>query len=104
MKGTGLILIKKNLFDYFSTVWGKYLKTDEQNCDYSTETFLNQIHTYGFFKKIRKYKLKLKDMLWITPGFQKSISVKNKFSTSSLVDHLAMKNEFHRKYKSYMNF
>ena len=104
MKRTGLILIEKNLFDYFSTICGKYFKTDEQNCDYSTETFLNQIHTlldtYAFLKKIRKYKLKLKDMLLITLGFQKSISVKNKFSTSSLVDHLAMKNEFHSKYIS----
>ena len=52
------------------------LKIEEQNINYSTEIFLNN---FAPFKKISKYKLKFKWKPWITPGLQKSISVKNKF-------------------------
>ena len=75
---------QKNLIlDYFSINWNETLKIEEQNIDYSTEIFLNKINelfnNFASFKKISKYKLKFKSKSWITPGLQKSISVKNKF-------------------------
>ena len=58
------------------------MKIEEQNIDYSTEVFLNKIYellnNFAPFKKTNKYKLKSKSEPWITPGLQKSISVKNK--------------------------
>ena len=63
------------------------LKIEEQNIDYSTEIFLNRIiellDKFAPFKKISKYKLKFKLKPWITPGLQKSISVKINFYLTS---------------------
>ena len=71
------------VLDYFSINWNETLKTEEQNIDYSTEVFLNKINelldNFAPLKKINKYKLKFNSKPWITPGLQKSISVKNKF-------------------------
>ena len=71
------------ILDYFSIDWNETLKIEEQNIIYSTEIFLNKINklldNFAPFKKISKYKLKFKSKPWITPGLQKSISVKNKF-------------------------
>ena len=71
------------ILDYFSINWNETLKIEEQNINYSTEIFLNKINelldNFAPFKKISKYKLKFKSKPWITPGLQKSISVKNKF-------------------------
>ena len=71
------------ILDYFSIDWNETLKIEEQNINYSTEIFLNKINelldNFAPFKKISKYKLKFKSKPWITPGLQKSISVKNKF-------------------------
>ena len=71
------------ILDYFSINWNETLKTDEQNTDYSTEVLLNKINdlldNFAPLKKISKYKLKFNSKPWITPGLQKSISVKNKF-------------------------
>ena len=71
------------ILDYFSIDWNETLKIEEQNIIYSTEIFLNKINklldNFAPFKKISKYKLKFKLKPWITPGLQKSISVKNKF-------------------------
>ena len=68
--------------DYFSSHWNEILKIEEGNIDYSTEVFLNKIYelldNFAPFKKTNTYKLKSKSKPWITPGLQKSISVKNK--------------------------
>ena len=71
------------ILDYFCIDWNGTLRIEEQNMDYSNKIVLNKINelldNFAPFKKIRKYKLKCKSKLWITPSLQKSISVKNKF-------------------------
>ena len=55
-------------------------------------------------KKINKYKLKFKSKPWITPGFQKSIFVKNKLLTNFINKNgPILKEEFHTNYKKYGN-
>ena len=70
------------VLDYFSIDLDDTLKISDENIDYSTEAFLNKINNlvdcYAPFKRISKYKLKFKTKPWITPGLQKSISIKNK--------------------------
>ena len=74
------------ILDYFSTDWDVALKLDEQNVNYSTESFLNKINSllsnYVPLKKINKYKLKFRSKPCIATGLQKSISIKNKFLTN----------------------
>ena len=71
------------ILDYFSINWNETLKTEKQNIDYSTEIFLTKINesldNFAPFKKSTSTKLKFNSKPWITPGLQKSISVKNKF-------------------------
>ena len=82
MREIGLNFDQENfILDYFSVDWNEPLKIEEQNIDYSAEIFLNKINellvNFAPFKKsasICKLKFKLKP--WITPGLQKSISVK----------------------------
>ena len=73
------------VLDYFSIDWNDTLKINEENVDYSTEVFLNKISNlldcYAPLKKISRYKLKFRTKTWITPGLQKSISIKNKLLT-----------------------
>ena len=73
------------VLDQFSIDWDETLKINDENIDYSTGGFLNKIYNlldcYAPFKKISKYKLKFKTKPWITPGLQKSISIKNKLLT-----------------------
>ena len=63
------------ILDYFSIDWNVALKLDEQNVDYSTESFLNKISSllsnYAPLKKINKYKLKFWSKPWITIWFEK---------------------------------
>ena len=96
------------ILDYFSIDWNETLKIEEQNIDYSTEIFLNKINelldNFAPFKKIRKYKLKFKLKPWITPGLQKSISVKNKFLSDFIKKKdPTIKAELHLKYKNHRN-
>ena len=74
------------ILDYFSIDWDVALKLDEQNVNYSTESFLNKINSllsnYAPPKKINKYKLNFRSKPLITTGLQKPISVKNKFLTN----------------------
>ena len=48
------------ILDYFSTDWDIARNLDEQNVNYSTESFLNKINSllsnYALLKKISKYK------------------------------------------------
>ena len=96
------------ILDYFSTDWDVALKLDEQNVNYSTESFLNKINSllsnYVPLKKINKYKLKFRSKPWITTGLQKSISVKNKFLTNFIKKKdPAKKAELHLQYKNHRN-
>ena len=96
------------ILDYFSIDWDVALKLDEQNVNYSTESFLNKINSllsnYAPLKKINKYKLKFRSKPWITTGLQKSISVKNKFLTNFIKKKdPAKKAEFHLQYKNHRN-
>ena len=59
---------------------------------------------YLLLKKLTKQKLKFKTKPWITPGLQKSISVKNKLLTKFIkLKEPTLKNEAHTKYKLYRN-
>ena len=96
------------ILDYFSIDWDVALKLDEQNVNYSTESFLNKINSllsnYVPLKKINKYKLKFRSKPWITTGLQKSISVKNKFLTNFIKKKdPAKKAELHLQYKNHRN-
>ena len=75
------------ILDYFSINWNETHKIEKQNIDYSTEVFLNKINelldNFAPFKKINKYKLKFNSKSWITPGLQKSMSVKKSFYMTS---------------------
>ena len=76
--------------------------------DLSAESFLNNMNSIldsnVTFKRVNKYKLRLKSKPWITPALQKSTSVKyllrNKFIYSK--DPLA-KEHHHIKYNTYIN-
>ena len=96
------------ILDYFSTDWDIARNLDEQNVNYSTESFLNKINSllsnYVPLKKINKYKLKFRSKPWITTGLQKSISVKNKFLTNFIKKKdPAKKAELHLQYKNHRN-
>ena len=70
------------ILDYLTTDWNETLKIKEQNIDYSNERFSNKINelldNFAPYEKTNKYKLKFKPKPWMTPGLQKSVSVKNK--------------------------
>ena len=96
------------ILDYFSINWNETMKTEEQNIDYSTEILLNKISelldNFATFKKINKYTLKFNSKPWITPGLQKSISVKNKFLHDFIKKKdRTIKAEPHLKYKNHRN-
>ena len=96
------------ILDYFSIDWDVALKLDEQNVNYSTESFLNKINSllsnYTPLKKIYMYKLKFRLKPWITTGLQKSISFKNKFLTNFIKKKdPAKKAELHLQYKNHRN-
>ena len=62
------------------------------------------LDTYASLKKVNKFKMTFKSKPWITLGFQKSISVKNKLFTNFInrKDPI-LKKEFHTNYKKYRN-
>ena len=67
--------------DYFDKGWSNILNLKHCNVNVSIENFVNNMNDLldkcAPFKKISKYKLKLKTKPWITPALQKSISIKN---------------------------
>ena len=96
------------ILDYFSIDWKALLKIEQQNINFSLETYLSKINslldTHAPLKKISKYKLKFKTKPWITPGLQKSIAVKNKLLKKFI--HLKEPNKklySHNEYKKYRN-
>ena len=84
------------------------MKIDYLNADNLTKSYLDKINmlldTYAPLKIIYKYKLKFKSKPWITLGLQKSMYVKNKLLTNFInKKDPALKEEFHTKYKKYIN-
>ena len=88
--------------------WEDLLKIDQLNVDNSTKMYLVTINmlidTYAPLRRINKYRLKFKSKPWITLGFQKLISAKNKL----FVDFInkkdpILKEEIHTNYKKYRN-
>ena len=71
------------VLDYFSVEWDNVLISSNTNTEKSDKTFLEKfeslLDTYAPLKKLSKNKLKFKDKPWITPGLQKTISIKNQF-------------------------
>ena len=71
------------VLDYFSVEWDNVLISPNTNTEKSYKTFLEKfeslLDTYAPLKKLSKDKLKFKDKPWITPGLQKSLSIKNQF-------------------------
>ena len=81
----------------------------KKNVDVTTINFLDAINSLlnksaSFFKKIGECELKFKAKPWITFGFQKSFSVKNKLLKKFIrKKDPQRKAEFHEKYKTYIN-
>ena len=84
------------------------MEIDGLNTDNSTQMYLDKINklldTCAPYKRINKYKLKLKSKPWITLGLQKPISVKNKLLTNFINEKdPILKEGFHTKYKKCRN-
>ena len=98
---------KNFILDYFSINWNETPKIEEQNIDYSTEIFLNKINdmldNFEAFKKKQQVQLVFKSKLWIRPGLQKSISVKNTFLSDFIKKDPTIKAELHLKHKKHRN-
>ena len=96
------------ILDYLAVDWADIIKSEKKNIDFSFECFLKKFNLildkYLPLKKLTKQKLKFKTKPWITPGLQKSISVKNKLLTKFIkLKEPTLKNEAHTKYKLYRN-
>ena len=84
------------------------LQLDQQNVDLSIESFLNNMNSILYsnapFKRVNKYKLKLKTKPWITPALQKSVSIKNSLLNEFIKSKDSQAKEHHHiKYKTYRN-
>ena len=69
------------VLDYFEKDWDSILNLNNNNVNLSFDNFLKHMNDlldkHAPFKKISKYKLKLKTKPWITTGLEKSIFIKN---------------------------
>ena len=88
--------------------WADIIKSEKKNIDFSFECFLKKFNLildkYLPLKKLTKQKLKFKTKPWITPGMQKSISIKNKLLAKFIIlKEPTLKNEAHTNYKRYRN-
>ena len=96
------------ILDYLAVDWADIIKSEKKNIDFSFECFLKKsnlnLEKYLPLKKLTKGKLKFKTKPWITPGLQKSISVKNELLPNFIIlKEPTLKNEAHTKYKLYRN-
>ena len=96
------------LLHYFDKDWSDVLQQDQQNVNLSIESFLDNMNSkfneHAPWKRINKYKLKLKSKPWIIPAIQKSISVKNKLLKRFINARDSKRKEtFHRQYKDDRN-
>ena len=94
--------------DYLAIDWADVIKYEEKSIDFTFECFLKKFNLildkYLPLKKLTKQKLKFKIKPWITPGLQKSISIKNKLLAKFIkLKEPTLKNEVHTKYKLYRN-
>ena len=73
------------IFDYLAVDWADINKSQKKNMDFSFGCVLKKFNLildkYLPLKKLAKQKLKFKSKTWITPGLQKSISIKIKLLT-----------------------
>ena len=81
-KAIGQNLTKKILFLItFDKNWSEIFQLDQHNVNLSMDSYLDHMNAildiHAPYKKVNKYKLRLKIKPWITPALQKSISVKN---------------------------
>ena len=96
------------VLDYFDMDWSNLLNLNEKYVDLITNRFVNAMNSlfnkYAPFRKISKYKLKLKTKPLITFGIQKSISIKNKLLKKFInKKDPQIKAECHEKYKTHRN-
>ena len=96
------------ILDYLAVDWTDIITSGKKNIDFSFESFLKKFNLildkYLQLKKLTKQKLKFKTKPWITPGLQKSISVKSKLLKKFIkLKEPTLKNEAHTKYKLYRN-
>ena len=87
--------------------WADIIKSEKKNI-FHLNVFLKEFNLildkYLPLKKLTKQKLKFKTEPWITPGLQKSISIKNKLLTKFIkLREPSLKNEARTKYKLYRN-
>ena len=87
--------------------WADIIKSEKKNI-FHLNVFLKKFNLildkYLPLKKLTKQKLKFKTEPWITPGLQKSISIKNKLLTKFIkLREPTLKNEARTKYKLYRN-
>ena len=94
------------ILDYFEKDWDDILNLSRNDIDLSFNNFkvnMNELlDKHAPYRKLNKYKLKLKTKTWINPAAQKSILIKNNPSKKciKLSDPL-IKQEVHLKYKYY---
>ena len=96
------------ILDYFSFDWNLIIALGKQDVNTSFENFLNMFNVlldkYAPFKKVNKYKLKLKSKPWITQAIAKSIETKNKFFKKYIkTKDNDLKKVFHDRYKIHRN-
>ena len=96
------------VLDFFPNAWVDLMKINELNVDNSNQMYLEQINilldTYAPLKRIEKYKLRFAPKPWITLGFQKSISLRNKLLTKFINTKVPLLNkETHIECKTYRN-
>ena len=67
--------------DYFQKEWDNISSLSRNDIDFSLNNFLMNknklLDKDASYRKLNKYKLKLKTKPWITPAIQKSILIKN---------------------------
>ena len=96
------------ILDYLAVDLADIIKSEKKSIDFSFKCFLKKFNLildkYLPLKKLTKQKLKFRTKPWITPGLQKSISIKNKLLTKFIkLKEPTLKNEAHTKYKLYRN-
>ena len=94
--------------DCLAVDWADIIKSEKKNMDFSFECFLKKFNLifdkHLPLKKLAKQKLNFKTKPWITPGLQKSISIKNKLLEKCIkLKEPTLKNEAPTKYKLYRN-
>ena len=96
------------ILDYFKKDWNDILNPNRNNIDLSFNNFLTNMNELldkpAPYRKLSKYKLKLKTKPYITPAIKKSILIKNNlFKNCIKISELLIKQEEHLKYKYYKN-